>query len=216
MKNFCILSDFDGTITEKDGLYTFIQMYANSGWEVIEENWSRGKISSKECLIEEFKLIPNLTPAFIDNFIQNYMVIDRTFIEFHKYVVKNNIDFYIVSDGCDYFINKILTKYNLSNINVISNHGEFIDNEFCWQFPNDSKHCINNAGTCKCEILKNLKSKYNHIYYIGDGVSDYCVANKADTLFAKKRLIEYCNTQNIEYNAFNDFNDILQYFQKVN
>ena len=70
MKNQCIICDFDGTITEKDGLYSFIELYAQDGWEDIEQLWIDGKISSKECLTEEFKLVKNLSESLVNNFVE--------------------------------------------------------------------------------------------------------------------------------------------------
>ena len=123
MNRLCILSDFDGTITKKDGLYSFIEKYAQGDWRKIEQDWVEGKISSKECLIEEFKRVPNLSEELICNFIET-VSIDETFVDFYKKIIGNSIDFYIVSDGIDYFIEKILKKYGLDNIKVITNHGE--------------------------------------------------------------------------------------------
>lgn len=205
----CVLSDFDGTITEQDGLYTFIKTYALNGWEDIENSWSEGKISSKECLIEEFKLIPNLSEGLIDRFTSD-IKIDEYFLDFYKIISDNNIDFFVVSDGLDFFINKILANHGLSDIKIISNHAEFIDGNFKITFPNDSNQCLNNAGTCKCKILSDLKNQYNKIIYIGDGVSDYCVADKADILFAKLKLADYCKKNNIKHEYYNDFSDIIK------
>ena len=215
MKNICVLSDFDGTITNKDGLYAFIEAYAKDGWQKIEQDWTEGKISSKECLIEEFKLIPNLSEELISHFIQT-LGIDEYFKSFWEFTKEKNIDFYIISDGIDYFIDKILHKYGLDNLNIISNHGEFRDKSFELTFPNDNPGCVNNAGTCKCAVLKELKEKYEQIYYIGDGVSDFCVAGKADVLFAKSRLKKYCSKNSIKYIEYNNFNDILRYFGTKN
>ncbi len=205
--NICILSDFDGTITEKDGLYTFIKLYAKGNWEEIEQLWVDGKISSKECLTEEFKLIPNLSEKLICDFIQT-MNIDSCFTDFYNSISELNIDFYIVSDGLDYFIEKILNKYNLNNLKIISNHAEFEKNKFNITFPNDFKGCVNNAGTCKCKILTNLRKKYEKIIYIGDGTSDFCVSDKADILFAKSGLAKFASEKNIKYFQFNNFSDI--------
>jgi 2-hydroxy-3-keto-5-methylthiopentenyl-1-phosphate phosphatase len=209
--NICVLSDFDGTITSKDGLYAFIEAYAEEGWQNVEQDWADGKISSKECLIEEFRLIPNLSEELISSFIDT-LTIDEQFKSFWEYTKKHNIDFYIVSDGIDYFIDRILYKYGLSNINIISNHGEFRGESFELTFPNDNPKCINNSGTCKCSVLKNLKEKYEKIYYIGDGVSDFCVADKADILFSKSRLANYCRENNIQHIEYNNYNDVLNYF----
>ena len=207
MKPYCILCDFDGTITRKDGLYAFIEKYAKDGWEKIEQDWVEGKIDSKTCLIEEFKLIPDLSEELISDFIDT-LEIDETFINFYNNLPEKN-DFYIVSDGIDYFIKRILKNFALEGINVISNHGEFRGEFFEITFPNDSEKCINNAGTCKCCVLSNLRKEYEKIIYIGDGVSDYCVAGKADVLYAKKRLLKYCEEKGINCIPYNSFEDII-------
>lgn len=207
MEKICILSDFDGTITTKDGLYSFIEAYAQDGWEEIEEDWVQGKIDSKECLTEEFKLVPNLSEELISQFIET-ISIDETFINFYNKIVKKGIDFYIVSDGIDYFIDRILKKYNLNEVKAISNHGEFRGEFFEITFPNDNPNCVNNAGTCKCKVLNDLKKNYDKIIYIGDGASDFCVADKADILYAKKRLLEFCQDKGIKYIPYNKFEDI--------
>ena len=207
MEKICILSDFDGTITTRDGLYSFIEQYANGDWEKIEQDWVEGKIDSKECLTEEFKLVPNLSEELIAQFLET-MTIDETFINFYQKTQEKGIDFYIVSDGIDYFIERILKKYNLKDIKIITNHGEFRGEFFEITFPNDHPECINNAGTCKCKVLADLKEKYDKIIYIGDGASDFCVANKADILYAKKRLLKYCEEKGIDCIPYNMFEDI--------
>jgi len=208
MKDIVVVSDFDGTITEKDGLYTFIQENAKGDWEKIEQDWVQGKISSKECLIEEFRLVPDLSEELISKFVKT-IGIDEHFHSFYEKLFQNNIDFYIVSDGIDYFINKILKYHGLNNVCIISNHGEFRGEFFDISFPNDYSECKNNAGTCKCKVISDLKKEYKKIIYIGDGVSDYCVADKADVLYAKSKLLKYCKEKGIECIPFCSFDDIL-------
>ena len=207
MKKICILCDFDGTITLEDGLYQFIETYAQAGWEVVENLWATGKISSKECLIEEFNLIPNLSEKLISDFVKQ-VKIDSDFKNFYQAISSRNIDFYIVSDGIDYFIEKILKNFGLENVQMFSNHGEFDNGKFEITFPNDYSKCKNNAGTCKCKILFDLKKDYEKIIYRGDGVSDYCVADKADILYAKSRLAKYCQDKKLDFIKFETFKDI--------
>ena len=53
-----------------------------------------------------------------------------------------------------------------------------------------------------------MKNLYEKIVFIGDGVSDYCAADKADFLWAKSSLIKYCEKNNIKHSKFQDFSDI--------
>ena len=113
-----IVSDFDGTITKVDTLYDFLKRYAQSSWLEIERMWIEGKIGSKECLKKEFELVENLNQDLIDNYL-DIVEIDPYFIEFNNYRIKKNLDFIIVSDGIDYFINKVLEKNKIRDIKVI-------------------------------------------------------------------------------------------------
>lgn len=204
-----IISDFDGTITSKDCLYGFFKEFAQENWLEVEDLWVQGKIGSKECLIREFELVPSLSPELIKNYLKN-VELDPYFREFNEFRIKNNIDFVVVSDGVDYFINQILENNNVKNIKIISNHGEFIDGKFKLTFQYENKDCKNNSGTCKCKALNDLSKNYDKITYIGDGVSDFCVAAKADKLFAKASLVKYCREKNIKHIEFKTFKDVIE------
>ena len=207
MKKSIIVSDFDGTVSTRDSLYGFFEEYAQENWTVIEELWRTGEIGSKECLIKEFELVPDLSESLIDKFTST-IEIDAHFKEFQGQVKSQGIDFVIVSDGVDYFINRILSNNGIEGVDITSNHGEFVNGKFLLSFPNGYSICKNDSGTCKCKVVEDLRQNYDLIYYIGDGVSDFCVADKADILFAKKSLAEHCRQNDIEYTPYNNFGDI--------
>ena len=106
MRDMIIVSDFDGTITKTDTLSKFLEDYADPKWLDIENDWREGKFGSQECLVKQFALVPNLTPELIDNFLDT-MEIDEGFIPFALRAKKNGIPIVILSDGLDYFINKM-------------------------------------------------------------------------------------------------------------
>jgi len=212
MRDMIIVSDFDGTITKTDTLSKFLEDYADDKWLDIENDWREGKFGSQECLVRQFELIPNLSPELIDSFLDT-MEIDEGFIPFCKKAKQKKIPIVILSDGLDYFINRILEKNKINFINVITNHAYFEENgkmkgKFIIEFPNDSKHCTNNAGTCKCKAVKNLKKLYKKVVYVGDGASDFCVAKEPDLVYAKAGLAQYCRNNNIKYVEYTSYKDI--------
>ena len=210
MRDMIIVSDFDGTITKTDTLSKFLEDYADPKWLDIENDWREGKFGSQECLVKQFALVPNLTSELIDNFLDT-MEIDEGFIPFALRAKKNGIPIVILSDGLDYFINKILEKNKIDFVNVITNHAYFggkYNTDFIIEFPNDSKHCSNNAGTCKCKVVKNLKKRYKKVVYIGDGASDFCVSKEPDIVYAKSGLAEYCKRNNLKHIEFKNYSDI--------
>ena len=208
MHDIILVSDFDGTITKTDTLSKFLEDYADPKWLDIENVWRDGKFGSQECLIKQFALVPNLTPELIDKFLDS-MEIDEGFIPFCQKANENNIPVVVLSDGLDYFINKIFEKNGIDFVNVITNHAYFDDRgRFRIEFPNDSKHCTNDAGTCKCKVVKNLKKRYKKVLYVGDGASDFCVSKEPDIVFAKAGLEEYCKNNGINHIKYSTYKDI--------
>lgn len=210
MKEKIIVSDFDGTITQQDTLSTFLKRYADADWLQLEEMWEKGDIGSAECLVRQFDMVPDISPEMIDEYLDT-LQIDPFFKEFNEKRLKNGIDFLILSDGIDYFINRILQKNDIHNVKIVSNHGEFIGDKFTITFPNQNADCKKASGTCKCDIIKNLRADYVNIFYIGDGTSDICVANKADYLFAKSTLLNYCKKTNIECIEYETYKEVVNY-----
>lgn len=51
--------------------------------------------------------------------------------------------------------------------------------------------------------------------YIGDGYSDQCPARFADFVFAKGRLIKYCQQQNITFFEFRNFSDVQKKVEEI-
>ena len=208
MRDMIIVSDFDGTVTKTDTLSKFLEDYADDKWLDIENDWRDGKFGSQECLVRQFALVPDLTPELIDGFLDR-MEIDEGFLPFCKKAEKMGIPVVILSDGLDYFINKILEKNGIDFVNVITNHAYFDDRgKFIIEFPNDSRHCTNDAGTCKCKVVKNLKKLYKKVVYAGDGASDFCVSKEPDVVYAKAGLAEYCRQNAIEYTPYKTYSDI--------
>ena len=218
MDNIQIFCDFDGTITKKDTLNNFLRLYADEKWLEIEAQWENGKIGSRECLTEQMKFVPDMTEEKLEKFLSS-IEIDEYFREFLDLIKEYNIDFYIVSDGFDYFINKVLEKNGISGLKIFSNRLTFSGGKFITEFPYNETDCSISAGVCKCNIIKKYSNVTKPVFYIGDGVSDFCASKTADFLFAKGRLLEYCkkNKDTDKYHnliGFCDFSDIICYLKE--
>ena len=206
-----IFSDFDGTITKNDAIHSFITSFSKGDSSIAEGMWCRGEITSKECYEIQFKLIDGLKKTVYDEFI-NSIEIDPYFKDFYLWANKNNKKIVIVSDGLDAFIEPILKKNDIK-LPVFSNHlkieEKFGGLYFNIEYPNIYKSCEIGIGTCKCAAAK---SRTDNFVYIGDGLSDRCIAKKAKIVFAKKSLLKCCIKENINYIPFENFSDILNAF----
>ena len=202
MKNLQFFCDFDGTITKEDTLNKFLRIYAFDLWLEVEQKWLDGKIGSKQCIEEQMQLFPPMNQKTIDEFGDS-IEIDETFPDFLKYLESENIDFTIVSDGFDFFIERILNKNNIKNVRVFSNKLEFENGKFKTYFPYSYDACKRKSGVCKCNVLNLNRIVTKPVMYAGDGMSDFCVSDKVDVLFAKGSLLEYC--KNTKINRGNGF-----------
>lgn len=203
-----IYCDFDGTISKDDSVNKFLSLYADEKWLEVESLWQEQKMSSKECLEKQVALLPEMDQKTFNDYV-NAIEIDDCFVEFYEYLKNKNIELVILSDGFDLFIKKTLEKYGLNGIKYYANTLFYKDNKFSISFNNYNPNCKILSGSCKCS-----KVKEKNFYYIGDGLSDMCIAQKAQKLFAKNNLKKYCEDNAIKHIPFSSFEDILDDLQK--
>ena len=203
-----IFSDFDGTISKKDVIDAFIKNFSKGDWTISEEKWARGEISTAECLRIQFDLITGLKKSVFDEFL-NSIEIDPYFVEFYKMIQLKGSKLMILSDGYDVFIEAALKKYGL-DIPVYANKLMIGEKEgfvtFDMEYPNSYKKCKIGAGCCKCAMAQKYTDNF---MYIGDGLSDRCIAKKSSLLYAKLGLETFCKQQNIPHIPFKTFKDII-------
>lgn len=209
MEKKLVICDFDGTITKVDMIGDFLNQFAPPSWHIAEGEWRRGEIGSKECMRRQFDEIKNITEREIEDFIKTREV-DEYFAEFYKLAKNNGIKVVIVSDGFDFFIKPVLKRIGINDMEIFTNHMEFKNGEFIMEFPNINENCKKHSGTCKCTIVNQFKKEYDTVFYVGDGQSDYCVCDKADVLFAKKHLKDYCENNQIQYINYKTFNEVIE------
>ena len=203
-----VYSDFDGTVTKEDSVNKFLSLFARKEWLDVEDEWVRGEIGSKECLLRQVNLIPEISMQDLADYIDS-IEIDEAFIDFYNYIQSKDSELVIVSDGFDLFIKETLRKYNLKGIRYYANTLVFKNNKLSLEFNHGSPYCNSGSGVCKCSAIS-----IKDFCYIGDGFSDMCVAKKAETLFAKKNLKKYCDKEKIKYFNYETFGDVLDCFMQ--
>lgn len=205
------LVDFDGTISIKDTIDVMLELFASQEYLAIEMQWKNNEISSMECMKLQFELIRAEEAALIQ-YLDN-IDIDFTFIDFCHFALKLGT-IAIVSDGVDYPIYKILEKHKIAHIPVFANQMKIVEGGASISFPY-AANCIKKAGCCKCSVSQNLRTTQNEkIVLIGNGQSDMCLAERADFVFAKDSLKDFCIRKDISFNEFESFLDIIAFMKK--
>ena len=206
---FKIFLDFDGTITQNDvGEEIFRKFLDKDVVNKIVENLLSDKISSRECWEKLCEATPAIKKDDLDNFILSQKI-EPTLHRFIEFCYENNLELFVLSDGFDYYIDKILTRENLNHLKVYSNKLILNENgKLLPSFPFYNSDCISTANCKRNHIIDN-SGEEDYTVFIGDGNSDKDPIQYVDFIFAKKDLLKYCEFSRITYFPFENFDDVI-------
>jgi len=204
-----IFCDFDGTITESDNIIAIMRQFAPPEWEAIKDDVLSQRISVRKGVGKMFSLLPVGLKDEIVRFIQQKARIREGFPAFMRFVKENEIPFYVVSGGIDFFVYPILESY-VERDRIICNGSDFSGDtiRILWPHACDSL-CQNDCGCCKPSILRRFDGERFTRIVIGDSITDWQAAQMADRVFATDFLQEKCEEQGIPHVPFQTFNDIM-------
>jgi len=210
-----VFCDFDGTITEVDVTDVILTQLAHPSWQQVEDAWVRGLIGSRECLERQMALVDASDDEL--HSVIDAIALDPHFPEFYRFVSKRNLPFYVVSDGFDYVIRRVLKR---AGINGSLRNGSHLfssgirreGRRLLISFPHGDPPCQHGCATCKPRVMRRLVRQLGHrpkpVIFIGDGLSDRFAVEEADLVFAKRRLLSYCREKNIFCHPFETFADV--------
>ena len=201
--------DFDGTVTQQDvGEELFRKFAEEEKVNKIIDDLLNDRISSRECWIKLCSAVPSVNKNEFDDFIVS-ISLDPTFVTFQDYCKNENIELYILSDGFDYYISKILEKNEINGLTVYSNHLEIVDGKLIHGFPYYDEASFSSAN-CKRNHIINHSSEEDFTVFIGDGNSDKDSIEYCDFIFAKDDLLKFCEKERITYFPFKNFDDVIK------
>ena len=214
-RNYKVFVDFDGTITKQDvGEQMFLKFGDADEARNIIKRWFSNEITSIDTWNLLCETVEDFNPGLFDDFLST-IEIEESFFEFVKFCEVNNIDLYVVSDGLDYYINKLMIRENLNHLTVYSNKLSFDENgKLIPAFPYTDEEC-SLCGNCKRNHILNNSSDEDITVYIGYGFSDTCPAQNVDFIFAKKSLLKFCEANRISFYPFKNFDDVIPRMEEI-
>ncbi|MGN9165917.1 MtnX-like HAD-IB family phosphatase [Tissierellaceae bacterium HCP3S3_D8] len=210
LKNIAILIDFDGTITIEDTNDKLVEDYWNSDIEEFFMKNNERDMKYVEFMDGLFSNIKITEEEYLD-FILSEIDMTRGFLEFYKKVREYNIPIAIISGGFDNGILPFLKKHGIEDVQIYANHLNFNgDNLTIDYFHDRNPECchIGLCGNCKITHVKEFKERYKKVLFIGDGITDEPIANRADIVFAKEGLLKYCKEHDLDCISWEDFFDV--------
>jgi len=196
-----VFVDFDGTIAPDDPTDSLLARFADPYWQEIEAAWQQGLITSGQAMARQVRLI-RATPEDISRFLLD-MKIDPAFPDFVRLCQSYGARVTVVSDGMDLLVGTMLRSAGLDL--------PFYANKLEWQggdrwalrFPYMRPDCRMRMGNCKCAHARFMGLGANVM--VGDGRSDFCIAERCDLVLAKDKLATHCNQNGLDYVAISGF-----------
>lgn len=165
------------------------------------------RISSRECWESLCDAVPSISRNALNEFILAQKI-EPTLHRFIEFCKSFEIKVIVLSDGFDYYIDKILARENLNHLRTYSNELTInSDGKLIPSFPFFNADCKSTANCKRNHILEN-SSEEDYTIFIGDGNSDKDPIQYVDFIFAKDDLLKLCEVNRITYFPFKNFDDV--------
>ncbi|MBM7586610.1 2-hydroxy-3-keto-5-methylthiopentenyl-1-phosphate phosphatase [Bacillus pakistanensis] len=215
MRNPMIICDFDGTITESDNIIAIMNKFAPAGWKAIKDQIFLKEVSIQDGVGKMFSLLSSDLKENIIDYLNQNSRFREGFTEFLTFVKKNQIPFYVVSGGIDFFVYKLLEDH-LDPSEIYCNQAEFSGGNIQIQWPYScDQQCSNQGcGCCKPSVIRRMNTEDYEVIVIGDSITDLEAAKCADYIFARDFLAEQCDKLALPYSRFETFFDCKSELEK--
>lgn len=204
MKPLAIISDFDGTITERDSLNLLLNRFGPPDWEKYEDSYEAGTLRGSEALEKEMSLLKidleRATAIVLDE-----IKVREDFPGFVRFCKENSIPLTIVSCNFERLIKSILSKHNFADIPLRSNEIISENGKYKIVAGKPSHPECRECHHCKALTVREFRNKGYFTIYLGDGLTDRCPAWEADITFARgrlKRSLDKIGMENRELDGF--------------
>ncbi|MFZ0961212.1 MAG: MtnX-like HAD-IB family phosphatase [Terriglobia bacterium] len=216
--NPVVFCDFDGTITQLDVTDQILTELAHPSWRGIEQQWMQGLIGSRECLERQIALV-NASEEELHAVI-DAVPLDAEFKNFCKFARQRHLPLYILSDGFDYVIRRVLKRAGVgrhfrSGSNLFASALRVEGRRLTPSFPHAPEPCAHGCATCKEALMRRLREGRQPVIFMGDGMSDRFAVEVADIVFAKRHLLAHCRENGIACHPFETFKDVQATLEKL-
>jgi len=197
-----VFLDFDGTITTTDSGNHLLERLAPPSWRELSEAFARGEIGSRECIVDEWDLLPR-DEALVRSVVRE-VAIDPGFSALVDALRAAGASVTVVSDGFGFYADEVCAA---ADVTVLTNRIDWETGDL--EFPHEDRCCAcSSCGVCKQAPIKDAKYNGATTVLVGDGTSDRKAALVADVVFAKGALARWCALNGVAHIPFETLADV--------
>ena len=191
-----VVLDWDGTVTELDGLHLVLEEFGDATiYDEAERRLGRG-LTLHEVIAWEFRSVRAPLAEVVDWALEHVRVRDgfAAFAREHRPLV--------LSSGFHELIEPVLAREGVA-LEVRANRLDPRPEGWVALFRNEES-CLVCGEPCKRADVAGLDG----FVYAGDGFSDRCVALAAARVFARDGLARFLESRGTPFEPFDDFRDL--------
>ena len=188
-----VVVDWDGTVTETDGLHLVLLEFGDERIYDAAENRLGRDLTLHEVIALEFESVRARLDDVVGWMLENVRIragFDE-FARMHRPL--------IVSSGFHELIEPVLEREGLE-LEVVANRIEARPTGWKARFRS-AENCAVCGQPCKRADVHGLDA----FVYVGDGFSDRCIALAASRVFARDGLADYLQSRGAPFERFDDF-----------
>jgi 2-hydroxy-3-keto-5-methylthiopentenyl-1-phosphate phosphatase len=193
-----VVLDWDGTVTEIDGLHLVLLEFGDEAvFEAHEERLGR-ELTLQEVIAGEFRTV-RAPVSEVADWVREHARLRDGFADFAR-----AHDPLIVSSGFHELIEPVLEREGVE-LGVVANRVESRADGWRVRFRNHEP-CPVCGEPCKRADVAGL----GEFVYVGDGFSDRCVSLAAARVFARDGLADYLAAKGVTFEPFTDFVELAE------
>jgi len=208
LNQFALISDFDGTITEKDFYLLIAERHMPKDAPDYLAEYRGGRLSHFDAMQRYFDHAPT-SPEQLSELLRDTQP-DPRLAECAKRLDAGGWDLIIVSAGSSWYIDRILASARVS-ATVHSNPGRIEEGRgLRMERPANSPFFSREVGIDKVAVVRDALSRYKRVAFAGDGPPDVLAALLvAPALrFARAYLAETLEARGESFRAYRKWSEI--------
>jgi 2-hydroxy-3-keto-5-methylthiopentenyl-1-phosphate phosphatase len=207
VENLLIACDFDGTITERDTLHLIVERFGERGlWDAIVPRLRAGELTVRQAMQLEFDSV-RATRDEVVGMVLAEAGLRAGFGELVDWAAARGHRLVVLSSGFRTVIDPLLAHWGLAHLEVEANDARFSARGCTLLWADRGGHCELCGRPCKRHDLR-ARAGSARVVYVGDGISDRCVAGIADVVFARADLARFLTADGVPFLPFEDFVEV--------
>ncbi len=201
-----IQCDFDGTVTRQDGSFVLLDVFSDAVWRPRFHEYEEGRVSVGEFNAEAFSHVKADKETLLGA-IRRAVKTRPGFTELVELCRRKDFRFVIVSNGLRFYIDDILERLGLEDIEVHAAETEFSPDGLKVKYLGPDGNILNDDF--KLAYNESFQKAGYRVIYIGNGGSDMDPARESAYVFATESLTRHCRWEGVPFTHFRDHTDII-------